>query len=389
MSVESKIRELLGKVTAQEINEESATELSAGGSGKVGMAAASHAKKDTTMKAAVAGDASNPKQGNSKDAPVEARDEDEENQGAKAANPIGMKNDLKMKSAPGAAPNFTTTAMQPANAVNQSSSKGNVQKEESETEEEVVSEEEQINLDIGSIFGADISEEFKAKATSIFEAAVIARVNDEMEKIADKLQEENQAELETFKESLVDKIDSYLNYVVENWMSENQLAVEQGLRTEIAEDFIRGMKSLFKEHYVEVPEEKYDVMAELQSKSDDLQSKLDESMTQAIELAKEVEKLKADKVVQEESKGLADTEVEKFKRLVEGIDYESEDLYREKLTVVRENYFPVNRQTLTEELAPASNALVESVEDSKPIVEENSSLVSEYARALSRSIKRA
>jgi len=387
MSVESKIRELIGKVTSQEINEESATELSAGGSGKVGMAAASHAKKDTTMKAAVAGDASNPKQGNSKDAPVVVRDEDEENQGAKAAASVS-KNDIKMKSAPGATPNFTTTAMQPANAVNQASSKGNVQKEESETEEEVVSEEEKLNTDIGSIFGSDISEEFKAKATSIFEAAVIARVNDEMEKISAKLQEENQAELETFKESLVDKIDSYLNYVVENWMTENQLAVEQGLRTEIAEDFIRGMKSLFKEHYVEVPEEKYDVMAELQSKSDDLQSKLDESMTQAIELAKEVEKLKADRVVQEESKGLADTEVEKFKRLVEGIDFESEELYREKLTVVRENYFPTNRQTLTEKLAPASNTLVESVEDSKPIVEDNS-LISEYARALSRSIKRA
>jgi len=387
MSVESKIRELIGKVTSQEINEESATELSAGGSGKVGMAAASHAKKDTTMKAAVAGDASNPKQGGSKDAPVVVRDEDEENQGAKAAASVS-KNDIKMKSAPGATPNFTTTAMQPANAVNQASSKGNVQKEESETEEEVVSEEEKLNTDIGSIFGADISEEFKAKATSIFEAAVIARVNDEMERISAKLQEENQAELETFKEGLVDKIDSYLNYVVENWMTENQLAVEQGLRTEIAEDFIRGMKSLFKEHYVEVPEEKYDVMAELQSKSDDLQSKLDESMTQAIELAKEVEKLKADRVVQEESKGLADTEVEKFKRLVEGIDFESEDLYREKLTVVRENYFPTNRQTLTEKLAPASNTLVESVEDSKPIVEDNS-LISEYARALSRSIKRA
>jgi len=387
MSVESKIRELIGKVTSQEINEESATELSAGGSGKVGMAAASHAKKDTTMKAAVAGDASNPKQGNSKDAPVVVRDEDEENQGAKAAASVS-KNDIKMKSAPGATPNFTTTAMQPANAVNQASSKGNVQKEESETEEEVVSEDQKLDMDIGSIFGADISEEFKAKATSIFEAAVIARVNDEMERISAKLQEENQAELETFKEGLVDKIDSYLNYVVENWMTENQLAVEQGLRTEIAEDFIRGMKSLFKEHYVEVPEEKYDVMAELQSKSDDLQSKLDESMTQAIELAKEVEKLKADRVVQEESKGLADTEVEKFKRLVEGIDFESEELYREKLTVVRENYFPTNRQTLTEKLAPSSNTLVESVEDSKPIVEDNS-LISEYARALSRSIKRA
>jgi hypothetical protein len=387
MSVESKIRELIGKVTSQEINEESATELSAGGSGKVGMAAASHAKKDTTMKAAVAGDASNPKQGSSKEATVVSRDEDEENQGAKAAASVS-KNDIKAKSAPGAAPNFTTTAMQPANAVNQASSKGNVQKEESETEEEVVSEDQKLDMDIGSIFGADISEEFKAKATSIFEAAVIARVNDEMEKISAKLQEENQAELETFKEGLVDKIDSYLNYVVENWMTENQLAVEQGLRTEIAEDFIRGMKSLFKEHYVEVPEEKYDVMAELQSKSDDLQSKLDESMTQAIELAKEVEKLKADRVVQEESKGLADTEVEKFKRLVEGIDFESEELYREKLTVVRENYFPTNRQTLTEELAPASNTLIESVEDSKPIVED-SSLISEYARALSRSIKRA
>ncbi|NBW56971.1 hypothetical protein EBR43_04150 [bacterium] len=389
MSVESKIRELIGKVTPQDINEESATELSAGGSGKVGMAAASQAKKDTSRKAAISGDVSQPKQGSSKDAPVVVRDEDEENQGAKASASVS-KNDIKMKSTPGATPNFTDTAMQPKNAVNQGSNKGNVQQEEDKTynEEEVVSEEEQNNMDIGSIFGSDISEEFKQKATSIFEAAVIARVNDEMEKIAVKLQEENQTELEEFKSGLVDKIDSYLNYVVENWMTENQLAVEQGLRTEIAEDFIHGMKTLFKEHYVEVPDEKYDVMAELQNKADELQSKLDESMTSAIKLAKEVEELRADRIVQEESKGLADTEVEKFKRLVEGIDFENEDLYREKLNVVRENYFPSNRQTLTEVLAPVSNTLIESVEDSKPIVEDNT-LISEYARALSRSIKRA
>ena len=118
-----------------------------------------------------------------------------------------------------------------------------------------------ISSQLNSIFGEELSEEFKTKATSIFEAAVIARVNNEMEKVTARLEEQAVEQLTEFKEGLVEKVGSYLNYIVEQWMEENSLAVESGLRTEVAEDFISGLKTLFKEHYIEVPEEKYDVLS--------------------------------------------------------------------------------------------------------------------------------
>ena len=237
-----------------------------------------------------------------------------------------------------------------------------------------------ISNQLNSIFGEELSEEFKTKATSIFEAAVIARVNSEMEKVTAKLEEQSTQQLAEFKETLVEKVDGYLNYVVEQWMEENQLAVENGLRTEIAEDFISGLKSLFKEHYIEVPEEKYEVLDELQTKSEQLETKLNESINDNVVLAKELSALKAAKVLEEQTKDLAATEVEKLKKLVEGVDFESEDLYREKVSVIKENYFPKTAKTSPEKVLIEERNATGATFDTNDIM-------SKYVQAISRTVK--
>ena len=238
-----------------------------------------------------------------------------------------------------------------------------------------------IKTQLDSIFGEDLSEEFRTKASSIFEAAVIARVNNEMEKVTSKLEEQTAHQLVEFKEALIEKVDGYLNYVVEQYMEENKLAVESGLRTEIAEDFIQGMKTLFKEHFIEVPEEKYDVLDELQAKSEGLQSELDESISQSIELAKELNALKASAILDEQTKDLAATEAEKLKKLIEGVDFDSEDLYREKVSVIKENYFPKTSKQSPEKM------LVEESGTNPSAFIDNNSMMSRYVDTLSRTIK--
>jgi hypothetical protein len=379
MSVESKIKQLLERVDAKSSLEEADAMGAAKG-------------KDTSIKAANGGDASNPKQGDSEGASYEEREEHEENQGAIAAKGINQ-NTIKMKGPVGAAPNFQTVG-DLASAVNQPNSKGNVPVgEEEEIEGEVIAEDEEIQapavIDLSPIFGDDLSEDFKSKATSIFEAAVIARVNSEMDKVASSLEEKYAADVAEYKDGIVEKIDSYLNYVVENWMKENELALENGLRTEIAEDFMSGLKVLFKEHYIEVPEEKYDVIGELQAKAAELEAKLDEAIGSNVDLNKEVTSLKRQAVVEELSKDLADTEAAKLGKLLEGVDYENEDLYREKVSVIKDNYFPKNVVTeATSQSVQAQQTLTEET-DAPTEFTEGSSVVSAYAKALSRSIKRA
>ena len=380
MSVESKIKQLLERVDAKSSLEEADAMGAAKG-------------KDTSIKAANGGDASNSKQGSSEDASYEERDETDENQGAIAAKGINQ-NTIKMKGPVGAAPNFQTVG-DPASAVNQPNSSGNVPVgEEEEVDGEVIVEEDDeiqapTAIDLSPIFGDDLSEDFKAKATSIFEAAVIARVNLEMDKVASSLEEKYADDVAEYKDGIVEKIDSYLNYVVENWMKENELALENGLRTEIAEDFMSGLKVLFKEHYIEVPEEKYDVIGELQAKAAELEAKLDEAIGSNVDLNKEVTSLKRQAVVEELSKDLADTEAAKLGKLLEGVDYENEDLYREKVSVIKDNYFPKNVVTeATSQSVQAQQTLTEET-DVPTNFTDGSSVVSAYAKALSRSIKRA
>ena len=378
MSVESKIKQLLERVDAKSSLEEADAMGAAKG-------------KDTSIKAANGGDASSSKQGSSEDASYEERDEAEENQGAVAAKGINQ-NTIKMKGPVGAAPNFQTVG-DATSAVNQPSSAGNVPVgEEEEVDGEVIAEDEiqaPAAIDLSPIFGDDLSEDFKAKATSIFEAAVIARVNSEMDKVAASLEEKYAEDVAEYKDGIVEKIDSYLNYVVENWMKENELALENGLRTEIAEDFMSGLKVLFKEHYIEVPEEKYDVIGELQAKAAELEAKLDEAIGNNVDLNKEVTSLKRQAVVEELSKDLADTEAAKLGKLLEGVDFENEDLYREKVSVIKDNYFPKN--AVTESVSQSVQAQQTLTEETDVPTEftAGSSVVSTYAKALSRSIKRA
>jgi hypothetical protein len=171
-------------------------------------------------------------------------------------------------------------------------------------------------------------------------------------------------------------------------MQENELALENGLRTEIAEDFMSGLKVLFKEHYIEVPEERYDVIGELQANAEELSAKLDEAINRSVELNKEVTSLKRAAVVEEMSKDLADTEAAKLGKLLEGVDFENENLYREKVSVIKENYFPKNNLTEGQKSVQSQQTLTEEM-DTPVEVSAGSSVVSAYASALSRSIKRA
>jgi hypothetical protein len=232
---------------------------------------------------------------------------------------------------------------------------------------------------LNSIFGEDLSEEFKTRATSIFEAAVIARVNSEMEEVTTALEEQTAEQLVEFKEALVEKIDGYLNYVVEQWLEENALAVETGLRTEIAEDFISGMKNLFKEHYIEVPEEKYNVVEELTNSTSELKDQLDESISKNVDLSRQLAAVTRAQILDEQTRDLADTEADKLKKLVEGVDFDSEDLYREKVSVIKENYFPRTAKSSPEQM------LVEESGTNSQAFSENDPM-SKYVTALSRTL---
>ena len=378
MSVESKIKELLERVDAKASLEEA------------DMMGATGVNKDSTIKPANSGDATNPKQGDSQDASYEVRDEKEENQGAKVSG--NVKKNTLTQSGPGAAPNFTTTT-DPTSVVGQSTSAGMREEDETADDTDVVAEDEYevvaapAAIDLSPIFGDDLSEEFKEKATSIFEAAVIARVNAEMDKVTSSLEEKYAADVADYKEGIVEKIDSYLNYVVENYIKDNELAIENGLRTEIAEDFMAGLKVLFKEHYIEVPEEKYDVIGELQAKAEELEAKLDEAIGHNVDLNKEVTSLKRIAVVEELSKDLADTEAAKLGKLLEGVDFENEDLYREKVAVIKENYFPKKQLTESKQASQVQQTLIEDTGVAPDYT--GDTVVNAYAQALSRTIKRA
>jgi len=243
---------------------------------------------------------------------------------------------------------------------------------------------EDLRKDIASVFAGDnnLSEEFKTQAGAIFEAAVIARVNNEIEKITDELAEQAANEIETIKEGLVEKVDSYLNYVVEQWMEENEVAVEQGLRTEVAEDFMLGLKNLFQEHYFEVPEDRIDVLEDMSEQVEDAVSKLDEAIQTNVALKSELDAIKRDRIVAEASRNLTATDAEKLAKLLEGVEYDNEKLFEEKVKVVKENYFP--------EGAPSSpeRMLEEDVQNGDKPAEQSSPLMERYMQTISRSVKK-
>ena len=233
--------------------------------------------------------------------------------------------------------------------------KSSMKEEEVEATEdkEVVAEdkveEKEVEIDLSADVkalvssDADLSEEFKDKAATIFETAVKTRIQEQTKILEARYEEKLSKETETVKEAMVEKVDSYLNYVVEEWMKENELAVERGIRTEIAEDFITGLKDLFKEHYIDVPEEKYNVLDDLTNQTKKLEDKLNEQIAKNVDLTKEVSESAKAKAIDEVSTDLADTEKEKFEKMAENVEYDSADKFREKLETIKESYFPKSK----------------------------------------------
>ena len=197
-----------------------------------------------------------------------------------------------------------------------------------------------------------LTEAFKSKASIIFEAAVQAKVIEEVNKKLTELESEHVTEQKVvsadFQKGLTEKVDGYLTYVVEEWMKENELAIEKGIRSELVEDFMSGLRTLFSEHYIDIPEEKVDMVDDLFTKVEDLETSLDEEMNRGVELQKELAQFKKDDALKEATKELADTETEKISKLAEGIEYENTEQYIEKLNVLKESYFPKSDTVISE-----------------------------------------
>ena len=260
---------------------------------------------------------------------------------------------------------------------------------EADADQEVVAEttdsemEIDLSADVKALVSsdADLSEEFKDKAATIFEAAVKTRIQEQTKILEAQYEEKLSAETETVKEAMVEKVDSYLNYVVEEWMKENELAVERGIRTEIAEDFITGLKDLFKEHYIDVPEEKYNVLDDLTNQNKKLEEKLNEQIAKNVDLSKEVSSSAKSKAINEVASDLADTEKEKFEKMAENVEYDSADKFREKLETIKESYFPKSKIEET-----ASKDEVDSVAANAPI-ESNTDAMAAYTAAITKNLK--
>ena len=238
-----------------------------------------------------------------------------------------------------------------------------------------------LSADVKALFGdEELSEEFKAKATTIFETAVLTRINEALESTEVDVISEIEAEKELVKEEMSAKLDDYLDYVVSEWVKDNELAIEQGIRSEIVENFMVGLRNLFTENYIDIPEEKVDIVDEMAAKVEDTEKAVNEEIEKNIALQKELNNLKSEKVFKEVSEGLTETQKEKFKSLAESVEYNDE--YAEKLDTLKNNYFP------QEEVAESND-----VSDEEPLdnLEEETKVngsMAGYMSAISRSIKK-
>lgn len=237
--------------------------------------------------------------------------------------------------------------------------------EEEQKEGEVVAEEKvDLSADVDSLFADDstISEEFKGRVKTIFEARVYDRVKQIEEETEAKYASMLEEAVEAVKTDLTDKVNDYIGYVVEQWMEENQIAIEKGIRSEITEDFINGLRNLFAEHYIDVPSEKVDLVDELATKLEEVEAKLNEEVERNVEYRKALIEAYKTEVTREVCEGLTATQVEKIKALAESVEFSTEEEFKEKLETIRENYFPSGVKKAAEE------QLNEQVEEDKPAV---------------------
>ena len=306
---------------------------------------------------------------------------------AEKAEPTHLSNDAEDLGAPvvkptDSNPDATKKVSKVSDQNNKDANDGSLPNDNKPT---AASEEVEIDLsdDVKALVSsdADLSEEFKEKAATIFETAVKTRIKEQTKIIEAQFEEKLASETETVKEAMVEKVDSYLNYVVEEWMKENELAVERGIRTEIAEDFITGLKGLFKEHYIDVPEEKYNVLDDLTGQVKDLESKLNEQIEKNVNLSKDVSESKRESLVVSVSEDLADTEKEKFASMAENVEYDSAEKFQEKLETIKESYFP---KTKIEEAT--SNDEVDSVAANLPVDTGTSDAMAAYTAAISKDL---
>ena len=237
-------------------------------------------------------------------------------------------------------------------------------------EEETVEETVEIDVedDVNALLGGEeLSEEFRAKAKTIFEAAINSKVAAIREEIISEHEEKLSEEVEEIKVELQERVDSYLEYVADEWFVENQLAVENGLKADMTESFLEGMKGLFEEHYVQIPEEKYDVLKSMVEKLDDMETKLNEQIEKNISLNKGLAEATADSILESVSDGLAATQKEKLASLAESVEFDSETEYREKLETLKESYFPhkgASSTSKTETLSEGVDSSPESISGS-------------------------
>ena len=258
--------------------------------------------------------------------------------------------------------------------------------EEELTTDEVVAEEEttedievDIEEDVNALFGGeDLSEEFKEKAKLVFETALNSKVAEVQEALEAKYQETLEERIAEEKASLSERVDNYLEYVADEWFTENTLAIEQGLKTDMTESFLEGMRSLFEEHYVTIPEDKYDVLESMVEKLDDMETKLNEQIEKNINLNSRLGESVANGILESVSEGLASTQKEKLASLSESVEFESEESYREKLETLRESYF----SSKTASPAAKSETLSEGVDNSEG-VEQHAPAMNAYLRSLS------
>lgn len=241
---------------------------------------------------------------------------------------------------------------------------------------------EDITIEV-AFEGEELSEEFKEKASTIFEAAVAAKVHLMTEELEAQYETKLQEQVAEFTEKLSEQIDNYLNYVVEQWMQENELAIESSLRTEITEEFIEGMRKLFAENYIEIPEEKLDVLEQLASRVEELEEKLNETINDNIELSTEIKEQTKAKIISQVAEDLTITQKEKFSTLAEGVDYLDAETYEKKLQIVKENYFKTKSV-----VSDIHESEVDSAEEPEAEVKRPSGPVAHYVQAISRTIKK-
>jgi hypothetical protein len=254
--------------------------------------------------------------------------------------------------------------------------------EEEQKDEEVIAEAElDLSEDINALFADDstISEEFKTKAATIFEARVLDRVSQIEEEIETRYAGMLEEAVEGIKSDLTEKVDDYLSYVVEQWMAENQIAIESGLRSELTEEFIAGLRNLFAEHYIDVPSEKVDLVDELATKVEELESKLDEEIERGMSYAKALVESRKNEITREICEGLTTTQIEKIKSLAESVEFSTEDEYKTKIETIRENYFPSGAKKATEDQL---HEQVEDATEQKPVITDH--FVAAVAQAISK-----